>query len=289
VETTDRAIPLLIEEHLGQLESAHAAGLAAHPGIDLPFDQFARRLVEDSGAGDDSVAPVSLASRISNIQAADYYLASACERSCPDAWERLLELYLPRLRAMALRWGASDADADDVARDLPGELASAPVHGRCSTQLGSYHGTGSLLAWLGTIVDRALSRRTRKRTPAADAHLDIHVARDAPPPPDHVVHSETGERVSVAFEGALLDLSAREFLLVAAKFRDGRSQRDIADQLDISEARVSFLMKRALDRLRDAVRRAVPDETAVHWLDRDGLAAVLKDVIARLLDRPPTA
>jgi len=286
--SSDRVIPSLIEEHQEQLKSAHEAGLAAHPGLDVPFEQFARRLVVGENGSTDICAPAGLTTRLAELQAADYFLATACECSCPEAWERLLELYLPRLRAMALRWGASAADADEVARDLPGELLSQPAHGRTSTLLGTYNGTGSLLAWLGTIVDRGLSRRARNRTPLADAQLDVRVA-GATPPPDIVVHSETGARVGVAFESALLDLSAREFLLVAAKFRDGRSQRDIAAQLDISEARVSYLMKRALDRIRDAVRRDVPDETAAHWLHRDGLAAVLKDVIARLLERPPTA
>jgi len=288
LESSDRAIPSLIEEHQEQLKAAHEAGLAAHPGLDLSFEQFAQRLVAGENGNFGICGPASLKSRLAELQAADYFLASACECSCPEAWERLLELYLPRLRTMALRWGASAANADEVARDLPGELASRPANGRTSTRIGSYNGTGSLLAWLGTIVDRGLSLRARNRTPLADAELDIRVAEDSPPP-DLVVHSETGARVGVAFEGALLDLSAREFLLVAAKFRDGRSQREIAAQLGISEARVSYLMKRALDRIRDAVRRDVPDETAVHWLHRDGLAAVLKDVIARLLERPPTA
>ena len=67
------------------------------------------------------------------------------------------------------------------------------------------------------------------------------------------------------------------------KFGDGRSQKEIAQQLGISEARVSNLLKRAIDRIRNAVLREVPDETAAHWIDRDGLRPVLKEAISSLL------
>jgi len=142
----------------------------------------------------------------------------------------------------------------------------------------------------GTNSGTALVDFGRMSVDARAGTFDLEIHPGYPlPPPDAVVHSETGERVSAALENALLDLSAREFLLVAAKFRDGLSQREIAGQLDISEQRVSVLMTRALDRIREAVRRDVPDETAAQWPSRYGLGEILKSVIARLLDRRPPA
>jgi RNA polymerase sigma factor (sigma-70 family) len=253
----------------------------AHPGLDVPFEAFARRLL-DSANGSTGDAAL----QIDAIDAEDFYLASACECGCPGSWERLEELYLPRLRTMALRWGASAAEADEVTRDLPGELLGQPAHGRTATRIGSYDGTGSLIGWLGRVVDRSLGRRAKRRTPAVPpAELEGKAADSDARPPDAVVYTETGERVGAAFETALLDLSAREFLLVTAKYRDGRSQKEIAHQLDISEPRVSYLLKRAVDRIRTSVWREIPDESAPQWLDRDGLAGQLREVIGRLLDR----
>jgi len=284
MESGERVVQALVEQYHDDLVAAYAAGKAAHPGISMESERFAKRIVGSAPEG-----PSGVADRLAALRTEDFFLASACELGCAGAWERLWEQYLPRMRAMALRWGAAESEAEEVARDLPGALMARPEHGRVATQLGTYTGSGSLLAWLGTVVDRELSRRRHARAPSLADELDFHIAPDGLPPPDAVVHSETGERVSAALESALLDLSAREFLLVVAKFRDGLSQRDIARQLDISEQRVSVLMTRALDRVREAVRRDVPDETAAQWPARYGLAEVLKSVIARLLDRPPHA
>ncbi len=264
-------------------KAAHGRGFAAHPDVVLGFSEYFDRICEWTVC-DDAQA---LVARIEKMEAADYYLASACELGCPGAWDRLTNLYQSRFRAMALRWGASASDADEIARELPGELLGKPAHGRCATRIGSFDGTGSLLAWCGTVIDRALARRRRKQSRETGAELDARPDDGGSPPPDAVVHTETGRRVHDAFETALLDLSAREFLIVKGKFGDGRSQKEIAQQLGISEPRVSNLLKRAIDRIRNAVLREVPDETAAHWMDRDGLRPVLKDAISSLLSNDP--
>jgi len=281
VEPADSELDPIGEQHRDALKAAYQRGSAAHGGVDLPYDTFVGRMLRSaSGPSGDA------ALRIEAIAAEDFYLASACECKCAGSWERLAELYYARLRAMALRWGASAADAEEVARDLPGELLERPAHGKTATRIGSYDGTGSLSAWLGRVVDRSLGRRAMRRTPPGEgAPLEEQASGSGDPPPDAVVHHETGARVGAAFESALLDLSAREFLLVTAKYRDGRTQKEIASQLGISEPRVSYLLKRAIERIRISVWREIPDESAPQWLDRDGLAGQLREVIVRLLDR----
>ncbi|MHC4847979.1 MAG: sigma-70 family RNA polymerase sigma factor [Planctomycetota bacterium] len=271
-----------ISEDLGPpLQAAHERGRASHPGVELALEDYSERLRSAVHARSNGCGLVAL---IEETPAADFYLAAACELDVAGAWDRLVELYAAPARSMALRWGASPADADEIASGLPGELLQPPAHGRHATQLGGYEGAGSLLAWIGRIVDRRLVDRSRRRRPDTTDHLDVNPAL-ASGPSDSVVHAETGDRVADAFRGALEELSPRDFNLLVLRFRDGLPQKEIAKDQGVSEARISYLMKRVLTRVRHSVLTAVPDETSAYWLDREGLALVLKGVIARILEK----
>ncbi|MHC4938963.1 MAG: sigma-70 family RNA polymerase sigma factor [Planctomycetota bacterium] len=261
------------------LREAHRAGRAAHPTVEVLLDAFSSRLLAAVGARSKGGGLPGL---IEQTPAADFYLATACELDLPGAWDRLAEVYAAPVRTMALRWGASPADAEEIAAGLPGELVQPPAHGRHATQLGGYEGSGSLLAFIARIVDRRLVDRMRRRRPDANQHLDGSPA-PAGSPSDSIIHTETGERVANAFQGALEELSKRDFELLVLRFRDGLRQKEIAERQGVSAARVSYLMKRVLTRVRHSVLQAVPDETSAYWLDREGLAIVLKGVIARIL------
>ena len=105
---------------------AYDGGFAAHPGLVLGFDGFFGRIQEWTMCGE----AAAVVARIESMEAADYYLASACELGCAGAWDRLTQIYQPRFRAMALRWGASASDAEEIARELPGELLGKPANSR---------------------------------------------------------------------------------------------------------------------------------------------------------------
>src|SRR5262245_41501800 len=82
------------------LARAHGAGMAAHPSIDLPFEEFARRAwdlarrrVRAAGARD---ADERARTAIEGCAAADLYRATACEAGVSGAWEALAADLLPR-------------------------------------------------------------------------------------------------------------------------------------------------------------------------------------------------
>ena len=252
-----------------------SVGQTAHPSLVLDQAAFSERL---------AAAMASTGATLESVAAADFYLATACELGCSGAWERFGELYSAPVRSMALRWGASAADADEIAGALPGELLQPSAEGSHRTLLGSFGGAGSLLGWLARVVDRRLVDRVRKRQPHALPEFDGRAASGAAPF-EHLIQTETGQRVTVAFEKSLRSLSPRDFELLTLKFRDGVSQADIAIQFQVTPARVSYLMKRTIDRLRVAVLQEIPDETSGYWLSRDGLACVLNDAIHRILQK----
>lgn len=254
------------------MDSLFAAGRDAHPKIDLDRAAFFER-----------VSTLTIQAGKS-IEAADFYLATACELGCEGAWDRFNELYADPVRAIALRWGASSADAEEIAGALPGELLQPSANGRHRTLIGSYDGSGTLHGWLTRVVDRRLVDRVRKRSPDALPEFDARASSGCAPS-DQVIHAETGDRVAAAFQKSLLALSPRDFELLRLKYRDGVSQAEIASKLEVTPARISYLVKRVVGQLRISVLQEIPDETAGTWLSRDGLASVLNDAIHRVLQK----
>ena len=82
---------------------------------------------------------------------------------------------------------------------------------------------------------------------------------------------------------ALLDLSTRETLLLVWKYRDTMAQCEMAERLGISEPRVSQLMRRTVEKVRESVLTRIQDESAPQWASRDELWAALRNVVGRLL------
>jgi len=265
---------------LGALvRAAYAAGRAGNPGVELEFETFAARL--EAAARDDEHG-VTPEERVARTPAPDFYLAVACDLGRPGAWKRLTDLYAAPLRGVARRRGASPADADEIAGSVPGDLVEPPPGGGTSTRIGAYGGRGTLLAWLARIVDRRVSDQARTRPREATAPAPPGPARGAEPA-ETLVHVETGERVARAFEDAVRELPPDDFELLIQRFHDETPQTQLARALGVTPARISFRLKRTVGRLRDRVRLDVPDETSAYWLDREGLAPILKSVIARIL------
>ena len=97
--------------------------------------------------------------------------------------------------------------------------------------------------------------------------------------------TETGQRFSAALQEAVESLRPRDLEILKSIYFDGIAQNKLAKQLGVAPPRISFLNARVLSRVRRHVLEALPDDTSAYWLEREGLAIVLKDVIARILDK----
>ena len=271
-----------VREHESRLREAYRVGEEAYGPLPLEFDRFACRVA----------APLltegEFARCLAGLHAEDAYLAIACDERVPGAWETFDRRFVPRMRGMALRLGASPEQAEEIARELSGELISPPADGRAQTRLGTYDGRGSLFAWLSTTVRNRLTDRFRRRTPAAfgDEGIDGMSDETDPDPPLHVVGTETSGRLRVALRDALLDLSTRESLVLLWIYRANQTQTQIAKILKISVPRVNQIKKRAESRVAASVRRAFKDDSFSAWPRRDWLWEALKHAVSDLLHSP---
>jgi RNA polymerase sigma factor (sigma-70 family) len=235
-------------------DADHAAGALA-----LARRRLAAHAIPDSTA--------ALADSLERAPGPDVFLAVACERAVPGAWDVFHRSYLPRLRGLGQRQGLGGPAADTLARDLLGELALAPVRGDARTRLGTYLGAGSLFGWLALILVRRIAPRRAQSTVSLDAEAGpdrapraddlVNPRSEAREPAASLEDAETVRRVEARLDAAWASLAPRERLILVWKHVDGLSQQDVARRLGVGEPRVSRIVHGALERLRSAALDAL--------------------------------
>ena len=130
------------------------------------------------------------------------------------------------------RRSTSDADAEDV---------TAEVFASAAASLGGFEPAGSpVLAWLYTVARRRLADAARRRTRGE-------------PLPARSVHAYP-EEVGRALRNALVALPPEQRAVVILKLIRGLSFKEIAHEVEASEAACKMRLSRALARMRDHLR-----------------------------------
>lgn len=284
------------EDHFDLLRPAFDDGAAAHGALPFSFDVFSRRAlaltVRRLERSMPSPSREEIADALSRAALADLYLAVACEDGVPGAWERFAERYERTIVALAVRRGASNADAEELASELPGELFTPPPDGGSRTRLGTFDGAGSLQGWLAVIVQRRLADRRRvavRVVPLPDGH-DALPAREGAGSGDPVglaVGAEMGRRFDEALRDAWTALTPREALVILLRYRDGVPQNEIARMLGIGEPRVSRTLSGAAAKIRDGVVRRVGHEPGLGERDAEHTWAAIERSVAEFMATLP--
>jgi len=261
-----------VEDHEEALRRGFAEGADAHGALDLPFETFARRALELTARrlrrGGEQASREEVAEALSRAALSDLFLAIACEERAPGSWEALAGRTRGTVVALALRRGASRAEAEDLAEEIPGELFVAPPRGEARTRLGTYDGSGTLAGWLAVIVGRRLAdrRRVAARVRPAPGGRDEDEGTPDPrarpgdfDPAALAADAETARRFEEALRSAWVDLTDRERLVLRFRFADGLAQTEIARCLGVGEPRVSRSIRVAVEKIRsDLARRLDP-------------------------------
>lgn len=258
------------------LAPGHGEGIRLYGDLGLGLGTFSARAVVLARAHlarlDLAPSPGRLENVLDRAALADLYLASACDAQCPRSWDTLHARFAARLEGYAVRRGLASGEAESVVQDLFGDLAAPAPGNRARTVLGTYDGTGSLFGWLAVVLTRRIAGRARKRRPQSLDAQDAGVGEAARPanpdavpvpPPASLVGHEDAQRLTAAFAEAWERLKAQERLALVLKHRDGLSQREVAVQLGVGEARVSRVVSAAVATLAGAMRAALGDDGGV--------------------------
>ena len=184
-------------------------------------------------------------------------LARACAAGNERAWEDFIHRYRQKLHSMALhiaRDGAHAAElADSLFADLYGVNARAGVR---TSKLIFYTGRGSLEGWLRTVMAQEFINRYRKqkRTVSLEEQTEAGAQFAAAVPEPACTSDRTSDqRLEVATDEALAELSSEDRFTLASYYLDGRTLAEIARTLGLHESSVS----RRLDRLSTGLRKRI--------------------------------
>ena len=170
----------------------------------------------------------------------------------PQAWFELWETFGPILRSQLAKWGGGRIGAETV-QDLSQETlaALADAIDRHDPDRGARFSTWLLAiakhSLYGEIDRRMAQKRGAGRAPA-ELDEELHGAQSAPDAPYEtaVFHA----KVEAALRMVERQSDFVDFSVYRLRVLDGRSGREVAESLGISEPTVS----RRLARVRDAVR-----------------------------------
>lgn len=179
----------------------------------------------------------------------DVRLAAAGDR---DAYGRLVRRCAGLVSAVALSVVRDVGRSEDIAQE---------VFIAAWKDLGRLRNPRTFLPWLRGMARNLALRALRERQVPTDVDLLARGADERPGPADALVAAERDR----ALEDALMELDTgdREVLLVY--YREGRSLRQVASLLDLSEPAARKRLSRARARLREGVEQrlgALAEETS---------------------------
>jgi len=154
------------------------------------------------------------------------------------AFAELYDSYVDSVYRYVLYRVREPSDAEDLCSE---------VFTRAFANIHRYRWQGkSFLAWLYTIARNAVTDRRRRERPTVDLDKAFGIAEDGPTAHDHAVH---GEHVD-ALRGAVKHLTGEQQEVIALRFVEHLSSREVAKVLGKNEGAIRALQFRALSRLR---------------------------------------
>jgi RNA polymerase sigma-70 factor (ECF subfamily) len=212
-------------------------------------------------------------------------LARACAAGNERAWEDFIGRYRQKLHGMALhitRDGAHAAElADSLFADLYGVSARNGVR---NSKLVFYTGRGSLEGWLRTVMAQEFVNRYRKQKRAVSleeqAEEGMQFVAKVPEPA-----STSDQRLEMATDQALAELSAEDRFTLASYYLDGRTLAEIARALGLHESSVSRRLDRLSTGLRKRILARLREQGMSHAQATEALEADVRDITLDLRSR----
>jgi RNA polymerase sigma-70 factor, ECF subfamily len=180
-------------------------------------------------------------------------IARACALGRESAWQGFLAQYREPLTRAAVEMTGSAALGEDLASALYSELFGLTERqGKRWSPLLGYSGRGSLMGWLRAIL--AQRRVNQYRKIGRETALD---EIDPVAPASEHLQPERLEDLRLALKMTLSAASAEERFLLSAYYLDQHTLDEISRVLRVHVATVSRKLKRATERLRKQLLRAL--------------------------------
>jgi RNA polymerase sigma-70 factor, ECF subfamily len=197
---------------------------------------------------------------INSLHGDDLYLAFACAKHSPQAWERFSNSYRRYIRDFSAFVSPVKSVASEPAESIFADLFLPDRSGR--SRIASYDGRSSLATWLRVIIcHRAINERARKSNNMAqldelcekadgEAMLSIEMALRS---------SLYQSLIRDSLEHACGELTDRERLLLLLRYENGLQLRQIGRLFGLHQANIT----RQLGRVQAKIRQSF-ESTLIH-------------------------
>jgi RNA polymerase sigma-70 factor (ECF subfamily) len=227
--------------------------------VELAETEFAEALEEIGAASNFDLEPEIQASEKEreafwrNLHLEELAMARGCGLGREAAWQRFLRQYREPLTRIAVDMTGAVSSGEELANSLYSELFGlSEREGKRWSPLFRYSGRGSLIGWLRAVLAQRrvnLYRRTSRETSLDE----IEPAAPANEP----VEFERLEQLRSSLECAIATLSAEERFLLSAYYLDKHRLHEVSRVLGVHEATISRKLKRATERVRKELLKAL--------------------------------
>lgn len=202
-------------------------------------------------------------------------LITSAKQGDRAAFDELVKATYQKVHSLALRLTGNEHDADDVVQD---------TYVRAFRSLRKFRGDARFSTWLHRITANSAStlmgRRQRHRHDDIDTVIDLADHREANDPEFQLQNEAVGLRLRRALD----NLPERLRNVVVLRDIHGMSHREIAQELDISEAAAKVRLHRARARLRDGLVALRPSRSKDANSPEDANSAEDDGEIAEIID-----
>jgi RNA polymerase sigma factor (sigma-70 family) len=167
-----------------------------------------------------------------------------CESGDPAAFRKLVERFLPLVLGAVLRRSGGDAAlAEDVAQQVFADFARRMSRLRADERIGAWLYRAAHLR-AGDVLKSERRRKRREQQAAAMQEID------------RLPESEGWQALSPVLDEALARLRSRDREVLVLRFLDGLNLDALARSQGISTAAAQKRVERALERLREKLRKS---------------------------------
>ncbi len=224
-----------------------ASGRAAQPGLTVPIPLFIQHLAERCGEATELTA---LLKDLSDLHAADLYLACACTYGLAGAALRFDKVVIGRVPAFIGHMKLQESFVDDLKQELRKKLLT--TEGEKLPGIAAYAGRGELANWVRVAAVRAAISLRRGRDEQAErddgtrAERVLDIAAD---PALEVMKHRYGATFKQILQEVIAGLTSEQRNLLRLYYVDGMTTGEIAALFGLNQSNAS----RRLTSIRETI------------------------------------
>jgi RNA polymerase sigma-70 factor (ECF subfamily) len=253
-----------------QLTALCARGRAAHPGLAVDDQAFARHLGR-CVAGNGAEPPPNL----DELEIEDLFLACACVVGAPGAAAAFDARCGEKLRAAL----SASVKAADARLEIAQRVREAVLVGTIEAppKIGNYRGQGPLASWVAVVAQRTAITLDRSEHAARRAHerASLETAVGSQQPEIALAKQRYSGEFQRAFGDALTALDERGRLLMRLHLVTGMKVEAIGKMYNVSQSTASRWLATARETVATEVQRLLRERLSLDRSDVESLAGIV--------------